>query len=51
MVTHSEGLEDAWQHGKDFRGVYGDLLQFLPLSSEKEKYQWRVTNNVGPPSG
>ncbi|ORY23361.1 phosphoglycerate mutase-like protein [Naematelia encephala] len=42
----SEGLEDSKQHGQDFRGVYGDLLQFLPLSWEKNKYQFRVTNNV-----
>ncbi|ORX37384.1 histidine phosphatase superfamily [Kockovaella imperatae] len=41
----SAGLEDSRVHGEDFRGVYGDMLQFLPLSSEREKYQWRVTNN------
>ena len=40
------GLEDSLLHGQDFRGVYGDLLQFLPLSNERQKYQWRVTNNV-----
>jgi hypothetical protein len=33
-------------HGQDVRGVYGDLLQFLPLESESQKYQWRVTNNA-----
>lgn len=42
-----EGLEDAKVHGQDVQGVYGELLQFLPLESERNKYQWRVTNNVG----
>lgn len=45
MIT-SSGAEDARQHGIDIRGVYGDLLGFLPQSSERSKYQWRVTNNV-----
>ncbi|CAD6576323.1 MAG: hypothetical protein TREMPRED_001655, partial [Tremellales sp. Tagirdzhanova-0007] len=42
----SAGLEDAMVHGQDVQGVYGQLLQFLPLGSETQKYQWRVTNNV-----
>ena len=46
LTSLREGLEDARTHGEDVRGVYGDLLQFLPLSNEREKYQFRVTNNV-----
>ncbi|WVQ82669.1 hypothetical protein IAT38_004801 [Cryptococcus sp. DSM 104549] len=42
----SEGLDDSYQHGKDLRGVYKDLLNFLPEEHEKEKYAFRVTNNV-----
>nr|XP_018267388.1 acid phosphatase [Kwoniella dejecticola CBS 10117]OBR89546.1 acid phosphatase [Kwoniella dejecticola CBS 10117] len=42
----SEGIDDALVHGQDVRGVYGDLLGFLPLSNEKEKYSFRVTSNV-----
>nr|XP_031858781.1 uncharacterized protein CI109_005877 [Kwoniella shandongensis]KAA5525853.1 hypothetical protein CI109_005877 [Kwoniella shandongensis] len=42
----SEGVEDAYVHGKDLYGVYGDLLKFLPLPEEKEKYRFRVSNNV-----
>ena len=41
----SEGLEDSKVHGEDLQGVYGGMLKFLPLESEREKYQWRVTNN------
>ena len=46
LEPDSAGLEDAQVHGEDLKGVYGDMLQFLPLSNEREKYQWRVTNNV-----
>lgn len=42
----SEGLEDSKVHGRDVYEVYGDLLQFLPLSHETDKYSFRVTNNV-----
>ena len=44
--VYRAGLEDAMVHGQDVQGVYGQLLQFLPLGSETQKYQWRVTNNV-----
>lgn len=40
-------MEDAKQHGEDVQGVYGELLQFLPLGDEKDKYKFRVTTNVG----
>ncbi|EAL17540.1 hypothetical protein CNBM1060 [Cryptococcus deneoformans B-3501A] len=42
----SEGLDDAYIHGKDLRGVYHDKLKFLPNKGEKDKYKFRVTNNV-----
>ncbi|OCF41531.1 acid phosphatase [Kwoniella heveanensis CBS 569] len=42
----SEGIEDAYIHGKDLRELYGDKLQFLPHSDEKEKYVFRVTANT-----
>lgn len=46
MTNSSAGLEDSVEHGKDFRGVYHSLLHFLPASHEKNKYAFRVTNNV-----
>ncbi|KNX49838.2 hypothetical protein CNBG_9523 [Cryptococcus deuterogattii R265] len=42
----SQGLDDAYIHGKDLRGVYHDKLKFLPSKGEKDKYKFRVTNNV-----
>ncbi|KJE05011.1 acid phosphatase [Cryptococcus gattii NT-10] len=42
----SQGLDDAYIHGKDLRGVYHDKLKFLPNKGEKDKYKFRVTNNV-----
>ncbi|GMK55718.1 hypothetical protein CspeluHIS016_0207740 [Cutaneotrichosporon spelunceum] len=42
----TEGLEDARQHGEDFRSVYADRLGFLPPSSNRDMYSFRVTNNV-----
>jgi len=46
MLMSREGLSDSAQHGRDFRGVYKDLLDFLPEEENREEYQWRVTNNV-----
>ncbi len=46
MADPSGGLEDARQHGEDFGSVYADLLGFLPESSDREAYSFRVTNNV-----
>ncbi|BEJ16163.1 hypothetical protein CspHIS471_0507680 [Cutaneotrichosporon sp. HIS471] len=40
------GLEDARQHGEDFRRVYVDRLGFLPPGSNRDEYSFRVTNNV-----
>jgi hypothetical protein len=42
----SDGVEDSRQHGIDFRGVYADLLRFLPGGEGSERYTWRVSNNV-----
>ncbi|KIR59042.1 hypothetical protein I314_05026 [Cryptococcus bacillisporus CA1873] len=39
-------LDDAYIHGKDLRGVYHGQLKFLPNKEEKDKYKFRVTNNV-----
>ncbi len=49
-MTVRAGLEDAMVHGQDVQGVYGELLQFLPLESQRQKYQFRVTNNVNTAS-
>lgn len=46
QLTNSQGLDDAMQHGKDLKSVYGDLLKFLPDGNDREKYSFRVTNNV-----
>ncbi|KAF2460446.1 acid phosphatase [Lineolata rhizophorae] len=40
------GLSDSWQHGRDLRGVYGELLGFLPGANEADAVEFRVTNNV-----
>lgn len=45
-ADRSAGLEDARQHGADFRSVYADLLRFLPSGSDREVCAFRVTNNV-----
>ncbi|ODN77934.1 hypothetical protein L202_05033 [Cryptococcus amylolentus CBS 6039] len=42
----SQGLDDAFEHGKDLRSVYHDKLSFLPSKWEKDKFRFRVTNNV-----
>ena len=42
----SAGLDDSRQHGVDLRGVYHDLLDFLPASFSNETMTFRVTNNV-----
>ncbi|TPX07801.1 uncharacterized protein E0L32_010488 [Thyridium curvatum] len=46
----AEGLDDAWVHGDDLYGVYGDLLGFLPSREEENAWRdsvaYRVTNNV-----
>lgn len=46
VLISREGLADSAQHGRDFKGVYADLLNFLPSSLDRDHYQWRVTNNV-----
>jgi acid phosphatase len=46
LLTSSGGLDDSVEHGEDFRGVYHSLLHFLPSADEKDKYAFRVTNNV-----
>lgn len=39
------GLLDGYQHGADLKGVYGDLLGFLPENPLEDTY-FRVTNNA-----
>ena len=44
------GLDDAWQHGKDLYGVYGDMLGLFPepqgTNGSPLDVTFRVTNNV-----
>ena len=40
-----QGLADSLQHGVDLRGVYHDLLRFLP-SEGSDRMSFRVSNNV-----
>lgn len=42
----AEALDDALVHGQDLRAVYGDLLGFLPNSTDYSAYAFRATNNV-----
>ena len=39
------GLLDGYQHGADLKGVYSDLLGFLPENPLQDTY-FRVTNNA-----
>ncbi len=44
-LTISQGVRDSITHGEDFGSVYRDMLNFLPHGFERDKYEWRVTNN------
>lgn len=41
----AEGLNDAWQHGKDLIAVYHNVIGFLP-DDMSGKVQFRVTQNT-----
>lgn len=40
------GLDDSHQHGVDLKGVYWDMLQFIPANYDPSLVSYRVTNNV-----
>lgn len=40
------GLDDSHKHGADLKGVYHDLLGFLPTDYDPKAVSYRVTNNV-----
>ncbi|KAK3063130.1 hypothetical protein LTS18_002675 [Coniosporium uncinatum] len=44
QITHG-GLIDSYNHGRDLRAVYGDMLGLLPARFDSSKVQFRVTNN------
>jgi 2-phosphoxylose phosphatase len=41
-----QGLNDSRQHGLDLFDVYGNTLNFLPITLDSKKVVYRVTNNV-----
>lgn len=40
------GLDDSHQHGLDLKGVYADMLGFIPMDYDAQAVSYRVTNNV-----